>query len=184
MNGVNAVLLCYSRDNIDSFHNLSRWYKAVSLYFSTSTLVFLVETKDDKPIKVKENDVAEFVKNNHITKHFAVQKDKTKVINEMFTSIAIEIEKAIEQINKQLQNYSSPSKLGGSAAGKSSNRSGGSKTSVLYNDKKEKVVLVDGSYTKIPGMQEEKEAKQERNLGKKHLDDDDVFLEVLDLKKK
>ncbi len=181
MNGADAVLICYSRDNIDSFHNLVRWYRAVSLYLSSTTLVYLVETKNDKVNKIKDKEVAEFRKNNSISKQFSTKRDDVQGIQNMFTEIVEDIEHTI-QTTKQSRLYSSPrlnTSMDGAGIGRNTNKS-----FVTVNSKNEKVVLLDGSYTKMPRLvTETQEDHRDAKLQSKTLTDDVVEMENLTLQK-
>jgi GTPase SAR1 family protein len=140
LNGADAVLLCYSANDEGSFRSLRQWYKDFSVYFSPNTLIFLVETKTDLPNVIDQTERSEFLNHFRYERVYGVCAMKKDDVVEMFLSIIDKIESnrehQVQQKNVIKETFQSPEKKKSDAR------------DIRYSDKKERIVLMEGSYTK------------------------------------
>ena len=143
--GADAVLLCYAADSVASFNSLARWHKEISMYLTSNTLIYLVETKRDLNNVVNDQQVQEFSHHVRNAQHFKIScLNKDHVLN-MFGKILERVEE-VRDVNKSqtLGRVGSPMK----ESSASPERRSTTIRDVRYSDKKEKVILMEGSYVK------------------------------------
>ena len=169
VSGADAVLLCYSADSVSSFNSLAQWHREISVYFTPNTLIYLVETKRDLNNVINEQHVQDFsrhVKNVH---HFQIScLNKDHVLN-MFGKILERVDD-VRDINRSQALGRSPMK----ESSASPERRSTTIRDVKYSDKKEKVVLMEGSYVKRLTVVDESVPGVERStrLAQKNIQED------------
>lgn len=159
--GADAVLLCYAADSVTSFNSLARWYKEISMYFTPNTLIYLVETKKDLNNTINDHQVQEFSHFVRNVQHFKIScLNKDHVLN-MFGKILERIEEVRDVNRSQALGRVGVSMKESSA---SPERRSTTIRDVRYSDKKEKVILMEGSYVKRLTVVDESVPGIERSL--------------------
>jgi small GTP-binding protein len=64
--GVHAVILCFSRNNVNSFNKLTEWITDARKLTTTNTQFLLVACKDDLPPLVETESIVRFCRDNNI----------------------------------------------------------------------------------------------------------------------
>jgi hypothetical protein len=120
---------------------LADWLKTVGVYFTSSTLLYLVGTKSDVSGNIKLEQIAEASKRLAFKQKFNVTVHKPSTVTEMFTAICDDIE--VERNSPVLITRSgSPSKSRNSS--RSAYRSG------VFTDRGVEIMIEDGCFTKFP----------------------------------
>jgi len=166
--GADAVLLCYAADNISSFNSLARWHKEISMYLTSNTLIYLVETKRDLNNAISDQQIQEFSNSFRNVQHFRVSGlNKDHVLN-MFGQILERVEE-VRDVNRSQRIGTTMKESSASPERRSSTI-----RDVRYSDKKEKVVLMEGSYVKRLTVVDESVPGIERSvkLGQKNIQED------------
>lgn len=133
-------------------------------------MIYLVETKADLPNKINENDEKDFTSHIKFQNHFKISGQKRDQVLNIFATITEKVEgirslNLSQRLDKTSTYYKSPEK-------KATN---GPIQDVRYSDKKEKIVLMEGSYVKKLSVVESKRtASDSQRLQQKHLGDDDL----------
>jgi len=167
--GADAVLLCYAADSVSSFNSLARWHKEISMYFTPNTLIYLVETKRDLNSTVNEQQVQEFSNFVRNVQHFQIScLNKDHVLN-MFGKILERINE-VRDVNRSQTLVRSTMK----ESSASPERRSTTIRDVRYSDKKEKVILMEGSYVKRLTVVDESVPGVERSsrLAQKNIQED------------
>lgn len=169
--GADAILFCYAADDAASFRSLSRWYRDASVYFSPNTLFYLVETKGDLQNKINEHDLKDLTSGIKFENHFKICGLKRDAVTQTFTKIVETIESLRTFNSSQTlgrngtkMNYSSPQKK----------KTDAPVQETRYSDKKEKIVIMEGSYVKHFGVSEKSKTPGEASVKlqpKNHVDD-------------
>ena len=174
--GADAILFCYAADDAESFRSVSRWYSEGSVYFTPNTLFYLVETKADLQNNVNEHDFRDLTMGVKFENHFKICGLKKDIVLHTFTSI-------VERI-QSLRNFNSSQTLGRNSTKMSYSSPEKKKTEgpvqeTKYSDKKEKIVIMEGSYVKRFGVSEKTKSPGESSvkLQPKHTVDDQAFAE-------
>jgi len=145
LNGADAALLCYSANNEASFRSVKEWYKNVSVYFTPKTHIYLVETKADLQNKINQSDRDDFLNNFKFEKVFRVSAYRKDEVVNMFTNISERIDasgSALFTSKISLKDsYQSPEK-------KQQPISIIPAKDIRYSDKKERIIISEGSYVK------------------------------------
>jgi len=194
INGADAILLCYSANDISTYYALSQWFQEISVYLTPNTIPFLVETQTDLGNVNSQNSFTGLKAN--FAETFKVNGLRKESVINMFTTIVSKIEELqIWTQNTVIQKNvitsttfekptatpqkeiitSSPTKP---TSMKDSYISPEKRSTVArdvrYSDKKEKIVLMEGSYVKRLTVVDESKGASDRKakLTQKILEDE------------
>jgi GTPase SAR1 family protein len=175
INGADAILLCYAANNPDSFRSLAQWYREISVYLTPNTTIYLVKTKNDLASSYSDSNPSDL--KIHFTDIFQISGLRKDDIVQMFGRIIERVEDPnfwtkSQTIGKTEKTYVTESQMKESYA--SPEKKSPTKREVRYSDKKEKIVLMEGSYVKRLTVVDESKPGMERSvrLAQKNLNDD------------
>lgn len=142
----------------------------MAVHLSPNTLIYLVETKGDLPNKINESDEKDFLSHVKFQNHFKICGLNSEKVNNMFAIITEKVE--------EIRNFNQSQRLDKNSTYKSPTKrqTNGPIQDVRYSDKKEKIVLMEGSYVKKLSVVESKRTMSDstQRLQQKNIGDDDV----------
>ena len=161
VDGADALVFCYSADSPSSLRNLSLWFKDIFLNLTANAMLYLVETKGDLPRRVGDSELKDFKATIKFNEHFRINALNKNDCLRVFTSIVDQAD-SLRVLNKsQLfdknvtnsRSYISPEK-----------RTSAGQSQIRYSDSKEKIILMEGSYSKKMTVVDESKAGVERSV--------------------
>jgi len=168
INSADAILLCYAANNPDSYRSLAQWYREISVYLTPNTTLYLVKTKTDLANNYSDSTFSDL--KIHFTDIFQISCLRKEDIVQMFGRIIERVEdpnywtksQTIGKTEKTHPLVESNPNMKDSYA--SPEKKSPTKREVRYSDKKEKIILMEGSYVKRLTVVDESKPGMERSV--------------------